>query len=90
MFDVLDIEAELINAKIDLVNAVYDKIYAQYRILSGMGQLVHTLGLRWPVEGQVENDRQIQTREEDKSASKDVHIPNEQLLSLDGKDSYDS
>ena len=53
MFDVLDIEAELINAKIDLVNAKYDKIYAQYRILSRMGQLVHTLGLQWPEESRV-------------------------------------
>jgi adhesin transport system outer membrane protein len=58
MFDVLDIEAELINAKIDLVNAQYDKTYAQYRILSGMGQLVHTLGLQWPAESTVREDRQ--------------------------------
>ncbi|KPK25417.1 MAG: hypothetical protein AMJ61_12060 [Desulfobacterales bacterium SG8_35_2] len=58
MFDVLDIEAELVNAKIDLVNAQYDKIYAQYRILSGIGQLVHTLGLQWPVESTVKKDKQ--------------------------------
>lgn len=58
MFDVLDIEAELINAKIDLVNAQYDKLYAQYRILNGMGQLVHTMGLQWPVESKVEKDNQ--------------------------------
>jgi adhesin transport system outer membrane protein len=58
MFDVLDIEAELVNAKIDLVNAQYDKIYAQYRILSGIGQLVHTLGLQWPAESMVEKDKQ--------------------------------
>ncbi len=50
MFDVLDIEAELINAKIDLVNARYDKTYAQYRVLSGMGKLINTLGLQWPLE----------------------------------------
>ena len=50
MFDVLDIEAELINAKIDLVNARYDKIYAQYRVLSGMGKLISSLGLQWPLE----------------------------------------
>jgi len=56
MFDVLDIEAELINAKIDLVNAKYDKAYAQYRVLSGMGSLVHTLGLPWPVESNVEEE----------------------------------
>jgi len=50
MFDVLDIEAELINSKIDLVNARYDKTYAQYRVLSGMGKLINTLGLQWPLE----------------------------------------
>jgi outer membrane protein TolC len=50
MFDVLDIEAELINAKIDLVNARYDKTYSQYRVLSGMGKLINTLGLQWPLE----------------------------------------
>ena len=60
MFDVLDIEAELVNAKIDLVNAQYDKIYTQYRILSGIGQLVHTLGLQWPAESKIENDNQEQ------------------------------
>jgi len=53
MFDVLDLEAERINAKIDLVNARYDKAYAQYRVLSGIGELVHTLGLQWPVESRV-------------------------------------
>ena len=58
MFDVLDIEAELVNAKIDLVNAQYDKLYAQYRILNGMGQLVHTMGLQWPMESKVEKDNQ--------------------------------
>jgi len=53
MFDVLDIDAELINAEIDLVNAKYDKIYAQYRILGGTGQLVQTLGLQWPTASMV-------------------------------------
>lgn len=56
MFDVLDIEAELVNARIDLVNANYDKIFAQYRILSDMGKLVHTLGLQWPTESMVEGE----------------------------------
>jgi len=57
MFDVLDIEAELVNAKIDLVNSQYDNIYAQFRILSNMGQLVHTLGLQWPKDSIVEEDK---------------------------------
>jgi adhesin transport system outer membrane protein len=60
MFDVLDLEAELINAKIDLVNAQYDRTYAQYRILSRMGRLVHTLGLQWPSESRVEGETQEQ------------------------------
>ena len=71
MFDVLDIEAELINAKIDLVNSQYDNIYAQYRILSNMGQLVHTLGLQWPKESVVEGDQPVmeEAPKMDKSAA---------------------
>ena len=57
MFDVLDIEAELINAKRDLVNAHYDRMFSQYRVLSGLGQLVHTLGLQWPEESLVEEKK---------------------------------
>lgn len=48
MLDVLDTKAEYINAQVDLTNAVYDSLYAQCRILSGMGVLVHSLGLHWP------------------------------------------
>jgi adhesin transport system outer membrane protein len=50
MFDLLDTQAEYINAKSDLARAKYDKMYAEYRILSGMGKLVHSLGLQWPAE----------------------------------------
>jgi adhesin transport system outer membrane protein len=63
MFDVLDIEAELINAKQDLVNAKYDKMFAQYRVLSGIGGLVHTLGLQWPVESKLKDDMEVQVRD---------------------------
>ena len=63
MFDVLDIEAELINAKLDLVNSQYNKIYAQYRILGGIGQLVQTLGLEWPAESMVEEDTPMEEQE---------------------------
>ena len=55
MFDVLDTQAEYLNAKADLVNARYDKMFAQYRILSGVGNLVPTLGLEWPEESRIEN-----------------------------------
>lgn len=54
MFDVLDTQAEYINAKSDLTKARYDKMYAEYRILNGMGKLVHTLDLQWPEESRIE------------------------------------
>ncbi|OGQ94777.1 MAG: hypothetical protein A2521_16705 [Deltaproteobacteria bacterium RIFOXYD12_FULL_57_12] len=50
MLDVLDTEAEVVNAKKDLINAKYDGTYAQCRILNGTGTLVHALGLEWPGE----------------------------------------
>jgi adhesin transport system outer membrane protein len=56
MFDVLDTQAEYITAKASLVNARYDKMYSEYRVLSGMGQLVETLGLKWPEESRVETE----------------------------------
>lgn len=37
MFDVLDTQAEYITAKSDLVKANFDKLYSEYRVLSGMG-----------------------------------------------------
>jgi adhesin transport system outer membrane protein len=67
MFDVLDIEAELVNAKIDLLNTQYDNIYAQYRILANMGQLVHTLGLQWPKESVVEGEQPMMQEMKDTS-----------------------
>ncbi len=54
MFDVLDSQAEYINARKELVNASYDKLLSEYRMLSGMGKLVHTLGLEWPEESNPE------------------------------------
>ncbi|RPH52050.1 MAG: hypothetical protein EHM85_04425 [Desulfobacteraceae bacterium] len=54
MFDVLDTQAEYITAKSDLVNANYDKLYSEYRVLSGMGRLIATLGLHLPDESLVE------------------------------------
>jgi adhesin transport system outer membrane protein len=50
MLDVLDTQAEVINAKQDLINAQYDALYTEYRILSGMGAMVHTLKMTWPEE----------------------------------------
>lgn len=54
LLDVLDTEAEVIDAKRSLVNAKYDGIYAQYRILNGLGQLVKSFELEWPEESQVD------------------------------------
>jgi len=54
LFDVLDTSAEMITAKKDLINAQYDKMYDSYRILSGLGKLVHTLGLQWPEESRID------------------------------------
>lgn len=51
LLDVLDTRAEYINAKKDLTNAVYDRLFAEYRVLSGMGKLVESLGLKMPYTG---------------------------------------
>jgi hypothetical protein len=32
-------------------------MFSQYRVLSGLGQLVHTLGLEWPEESLVEEKK---------------------------------
>lgn len=53
LLDVLDTEAELIQAKKDLIDATYDGLYSQYRILNGLGRLVHTFELEWPEESLV-------------------------------------
>lgn len=64
MFDLLDTQAEAINAKSDLARAKYDRLYAEYRILSGMGKLVHSLGLQWPVESRIEDEVAACVKEE--------------------------
>lgn len=53
MFDLLDTQAEYINAKASLANAKYDKMYSEYRILSGMAQLIPFLGLQLPDQSRV-------------------------------------
>ncbi len=58
LLDVLDTEAELINAKKDLVNTQYDGLYSQYRILNGTGQIVAGLSLEMPEESRVDNNEQ--------------------------------
>jgi len=53
LLDVLDTEAEVIEAKGALINADYDGLYSQYRLLNGMGMMAHALGLQWPAESVV-------------------------------------
>lgn len=55
LLDVLDTEAEAVDARRDLINATYDGLYSQYRILNGTGNLVHSFGLKWPVESNVDD-----------------------------------
>lgn len=56
LLDVLDTEAEQIEAKQDLVEAKYDGLYAQYRILNSIGKLVPSLDLQWPEESVLEDE----------------------------------
>lgn len=56
LLDVLDTSAEVINAKKDLLNAHYDGLYAQFRILNGIGRLVASLQGEWSVESQAPDE----------------------------------
>jgi len=56
MLDVLDTKAEFINAKKDLTDATYASLFAQCRILSGIGGLVHSLELEWPDDNNLKKD----------------------------------
>lgn len=64
LLDVLDTDAEVIEARQDLLNAKYDRLYHQCRILNGSGQLVQALGLEWPEESEVDEDEDEQDTEE--------------------------
>jgi len=56
LLDVLDAEAERIDSARQSVTAEYEGLYAQYRILNGIGKLVPSLNLHWPTEGTVEDE----------------------------------
>lgn len=64
LLDVLDTEAEVIDAKRALVEARYDGLYAQYRILNGLGLLVKSFDLQWPKESQVKENGTMKASEE--------------------------
>jgi outer membrane protein, adhesin transport system len=67
LLDVLDSEAELIDSKEELLKSQYDGLYAQFRILNGLGNLVHSMELKWPEEAEVSN--------EDYDDSKEIEEP---------------
>lgn len=56
LLDVLDAEAERIDAARQLVTAEFDGLYSHYRLLNGMGKLVSSLGLNLPDESVVDED----------------------------------
>jgi adhesin transport system outer membrane protein len=58
LLDVLDAEAERIDAARQLVTTEYDGLYAQYRILNGIGKLIPALQLELPKEGFVDDDNE--------------------------------
>lgn len=68
LLDVLDTDAEAVDAKRDLINATYDGLYSQYRILNGIGGLVHSFGLKWPAESNV-NDENKKMEKKDKTVA---------------------
>lgn len=67
LLDVLDAEAERIEAKKELISSQYDGLLAQYRILNAMGGLVHTLGLKWPEEAYVDDNEKLADERNDKT-----------------------
>jgi outer membrane protein, adhesin transport system len=75
LFDVLDTSAEMITAKKDFINAQYDTMYDSYRIFSGLGNLVHTLGLQWPEESRIEACKSKGVKKEEPIAQKEVIVP---------------
>lgn len=64
LLDVLDSEAERIDANKELIDSQFDGLIAEYRLLNGMGSLVHGLDLKWPEESYVHDDEK--PKEKDK------------------------
>lgn len=79
LLDVLDTEAEVIDAKRALVEAKYDGLLAEYRVLNGLGKLVHSFDLEWPVEARVdeENDAGKVNEKKKDQAGVTVKLPKE-------------
>ena len=56
LLDVLDAEAERIEAKKELIDSEFDGLFAKYRILNSMGSMIHALELKWPEEAYVDEE----------------------------------
>lgn len=67
LLDVLDAEAERIEAEKELIDSQYDGLFAQYRILNSLAEMVHTLELKWPEEAYVEDEERPEEEEKNNS-----------------------
>jgi adhesin transport system outer membrane protein len=66
LLDVLDSEAERIDANKQLIDSQYDGLIAQYRLINGMGWLVHGLDLKWPEESYVHDEEKPEEKDREK------------------------
>ena len=69
LLDLLDSEAEFINASRDLIDSQFVTEYAMYRLLNGIGRLIPTLGLAFPEESQIKHFKDEDEDEEKKDKS---------------------
>jgi outer membrane protein, adhesin transport system len=72
LLDVLDTEAEVIDAKQSLVEAEFNGLYSQYRILNGLGMLAKSFDLEWPKEAQVENEDRAEQKDSKVKVSSEI------------------
>jgi outer membrane protein, adhesin transport system len=72
LLDVLDTEAEVIDAKQALVEAEFNGLYSQYRILNGLGTLAKSFDLEWPKEAQVENKDKAEQKDSKVKVSSEI------------------
>jgi outer membrane protein, adhesin transport system len=67
LLDVLDAEAERIDARRQLIDAQFDGLIARYRIMNGMGKMVHSLDLDWPEEAYIGDEKRAAVRDKENS-----------------------
>jgi len=53
LLDVLDSEAERIDAMMQYIDTDFTGLYAKYRVLNGMGGLIHGLKVQYPAEAEI-------------------------------------